>query len=1253
MLELVNSTDLKQWADRKVSEGQMPELLRRLIHATTTKIRNLSLPVGDSICLNGFDGELETDYDGTFISRGRTVYEIGTNKKIGYKANRDYDTRVAEIPLEKRKGLNFVFVTPRLWKDSRKWQDMKNKEKNWLSVKVITGTELEDWISLCPTVSVWLAAKIGKIYEPSKIDSLEFFWKRWSENDKGLVLKDGILIGGREKEYDLLLNYLKHPIELNIESTSTEESLAFAVSGILKSKDYTLIDRCIIANDEQLITNLIDNYQNIIIVTNCTSRKFSYAVSQKAISIIYVTNSLESGHNGIKIELSGHDYYKFLTALEESGLDKNIAKRTIKDCGRSVAVLRHQLNFDSTTPQWAKRDDLQKIIPAMLLCRWTESCDGDKELLEELCHMPYEEIEELLVKWKQLDSTPFSNIGNCWYVISPLDTFLIIRKYITASIYYRFYYVLKRAMSDLDPNALSHFDNSAFYTLGVRNYSDHTRDGLCISLVLIAVYAEGKQEDVDLKVREILDDTDTRWWLTYEKGNYIKMLDEASPESYLRYIEKSLKEHDSIIKNLFVPRIKSGLFGNYWEANYIQILRGIELLVWMPVYLFRASCVLMELSDIHNESNYSQKPSQVLIEIYRPWFARTHVGTKERCRALKALYRHHPSATIKLCYGIIDDWGGKSWNHLSPNTMWRLREASTDGDLNLREEDIYEVFSTIIQIISQEGTLSTEESVKLLSLALDNTVDSKLRDIVRKLLIQHQNELKNQKKFYRTLLKQINKFYCLEDDDLRIPFSELKELEDLLKYVTPNNILERLEYLFEDNFYVFPEIREIEDVELKYKKVQEMRVKGVVEILQHIEIDDFISYSMGLKDPDTVFRALAISDKGVNYFQKLYNVAKNKREYAQHVRGYFMEMAYKDRTTVLSNLTLLIEDDFIWFPLCAMRADCDVWNIVERLNDQQQRNYWSHAEFYCIRPENVDFLISKFISVNNRKQVIGILFHVLHFKKEFVPDLALFVTALRTILPGMDKDTWKAMNYELSEVLGWIDQQSGVSDEEILFLEFPYVMGFQRDISTWRVHHLLLDDPYKMFEMINYAYLSEDPILRETEKSNLANDINYKNLADFCGWFLMEIHTAPCTNDDGSIKEKNLIDYVGTMQKLGTEKKKTGMVNQIIGELLANHPGCITGNPPVPICEIIENQNNTDINNGFYLKLYNRHSTFSRDSFQGGLVERKRAEPYIKASEVLYYEYPIISSIYMKLAKTYSGEALRQDIESEMMMLDN
>lgn len=1253
MLELVNATDLMHWADRRASHGQMPELVRRLIHATTTKTRNLSMPIGDCIWLSGYDGVVDSDNDGMFLPSGRTIFEIGTEKDVKGKANRDYNTRVKKIPLEERRCVNFVFVTPRLWNDSRKWQDEKNKEGNWLSVKVITGVELEDWISMCPTVAVWLAEKIGKINSQFKIESLESFWRKWSENDKGLVLKDSILIGGREKEYDSFLNYLQCPVELHIESTSTEESLAFAVACILKSGDNTLIDRCIIANGERSITDLIECYQNIIIITDCASRKFGYAVGQKSISIIYATNSSESGHNGTKIELPCHDYYKFLTALEESGLDSTNAKRELKDSGRSVAVLRHRLNFDSTIPQWAKRDDLQKIIPIMLLCRWSVSCNGDKELLEELCHMPYEEVEQLLAKWKQLDSTPFSNIGDCWYVHSPLDTFLIIRKYITNSLYERYCKVLFKALNDQDSNALSHLENLAFYSVAKRKYSDYIRSGLCASLVLFALYAEGKQTDVDLKVREFLNGTDIGWWLTYKRGNYIQMLAEASPESYLRYIEKSLGESDSIIKKLFVPQMKSGLFGNYWAVYYIQILRGIELLAWMPEYLLRASLVLIELSDIQNESYYSQKPKQVLIEIYRPWFARTQVGTKERCRALKALYKHHPCATMKICYGIIDDWKQKSWSQFSPTTMWRLREMSTDCNFNPNEADVYEVFSTILQLVSQENNLPSEESVKLLSLALDCTINFKLRFLVRKLLISHLSELKSQKIFYRTLLRQINKFRCLKNEESQIPESELMELEELLVDVTPENVFDRLVFLFEDNFHSFPEIIEIEDIELKYKKVQEMRVKGITEILRHTSLDDFISYSLSSKDPDAIFRALALCDGADNYFYKLFDVAKSNENHSQHIRGFFMEMAYKNRTAYMSCLPLLHEDEFIWYPLCAIRAERDVWEMVKKLNAQQQRDYWSHADRYSVNNENVVFLISKFIGANNVKQVISILFHILHFKKEFVPDLVLFVTTLQTILPEIEKDTWKAVNYELSEILGWIDSQKGISDDEILSLEFPYVMGFQRDISTWRVYRLLLNNPHRMFEMINCAYFSEDPQLREKEKVNATYDTNYKKMAEFSGWFLMEIHTTPCTNKDGSINEEELIDYIDTLQKLGMAKKKTGMVNQVIGKLLANHPDCIVGNPPIPICEIIENQSNADINMGFRLRIYNQHGVSSRKQYQGGMIERKRAEPFKKAYNALHYEYPVISSIYLELFKIYSGEAIREDIDTEMRILDS
>ena len=38
MLKLIKTIDLQHWADSKESEGLMPELMRRLIHASITDI---------------------------------------------------------------------------------------------------------------------------------------------------------------------------------------------------------------------------------------------------------------------------------------------------------------------------------------------------------------------------------------------------------------------------------------------------------------------------------------------------------------------------------------------------------------------------------------------------------------------------------------------------------------------------------------------------------------------------------------------------------------------------------------------------------------------------------------------------------------------------------------------------------------------------------------------------------------------------------------------------------------------------------------------------------------------------------------------------------------------------------------------------------------------------------------------------------------------------------------------------------------
>ena len=129
MLKLIKALDLQHWADTKESEVLMPELMRRLIHASMKGITRISFPNEDSVNLPGFDGILETIDKNEYVFEGLSVFEIGTNKNQKTKADSDYNKRTKETTASERKNLNFVFVTPRNWSAARKWESAKKRER--------------------------------------------------------------------------------------------------------------------------------------------------------------------------------------------------------------------------------------------------------------------------------------------------------------------------------------------------------------------------------------------------------------------------------------------------------------------------------------------------------------------------------------------------------------------------------------------------------------------------------------------------------------------------------------------------------------------------------------------------------------------------------------------------------------------------------------------------------------------------------------------------------------------------------------------------------------------------------------------------------------------------------------------------------------------------------------------------------------------------------------------------------------------
>ncbi len=1252
MLKLIKAIELQHWADTKESEVLMPELMRRLIHASIKDITRMSFPNEDCVNLPGFDGILETTFNNPYVPVGKSAFEIGTDKKQKGKADHDYNNRTREISDEEKANTHFVFVIARKWTIARKWENARNNERKWKSVRVLTAVELEDWLSVCPTVAVWLAAKMGKINETAKLKSLDDYWNKWSTNSKGMVLDKGILLGGREDECKRLIDYIKTPSEMFVQSSSCDESLAFVVAAIMNSCDQGLIERSVVVLDESTVQAMVEQYKNIVIITNSTNRDLGYAIQQNRNSIVYVSRPLEIPPYGINIELSAHDYHKFKQALEKSGYSDDEARTIARSCGRSVAILRHQLNFDTSTPEWVKRDDIQKIIPLLLVERWNEACKEEQRLISELCDANYGEVSMMVQRWLFIDSSPLCCKDNCRYVISPYDTFLYIRSYITEDIFARFAKVIKETLFDLDTNAMNHLNpEMPIYTLGKRKFTGLIREGLCHSLILMAILCDDRQEQVDEIVRGILKDTDMQWWLTYTHEDVIPLIAEASPDAFLQYIENDLKKEDSLMMRLFVPIKKKGFFGMEWEVNYSNVLFALEMIAWMPEYMMRVCCILAQLSPVINDSNYENKPINSLMEIFRVWYPMTTVETSERCKALRTLYRHYPDVMIDLCFKIAENWRHQYGNLPTRVSRWRLKEINLNNSITYGE--IFQELQTVCDIIVNHGALSPEQTIKLLSMALDNKLTKKLRGELRNYLVMRQDILKSQNFFYQELKGKINRFRSIPNARWQIPNEELVEFEYLLESVTPDNLLDRLKYLFDGNIYEMPEIRTIKDYDLRIKAIQELRKDAAAQILSSFDIDEVFKYAEGLEHPEYLMQGLGSCETAIDIFDDVYRYARVNDGRPTYIQTFFNSYAFADRESFLQCVKVWHDDSFAWYPISGISPDDDLWGVVDSFNDQQQLEYWRHAYAGNLPPERIEYLLDNYQKAGNVDQMISIINHIIHHEGHYQLSHNLVVNRMHFAMSRMNCEVLHSRDYEIDHILKWIEKHPDTTDADIMKLELPYIIVSDEGIKEWRAYHIIVNSPQYMFELLDNAFYSENADIKEKEIQFRNEHPEQARMSEFCGRFLLNISTTPCTEEDGSIDVERLKGYITQFQEKAKGKGKLAMANHLIGQLLGNNPGCIQGEPPVAICEIIEELNNAEVNNSFHSKIYNRLGSTVRGPFDGGVIEWNRFERFTKTVKRLRTEYFVIASIYEDLAKMYSKEAKHQDVESEIIMLDN
>jgi hypothetical protein len=153
----VTALKLEQWADSLPARALLPQLLRRLIHATldASAIKRAQFPSGEGVQRLDEDGLTETSAGNAKVPVGSAAWETGCNKDIHTKAEDDFTKRTPNAQTA------FVFVSPRKWIKKQDWCDEKRKLGAWRDVLAYDSADLEEWLELAPAVDVWLAHEIG------------------------------------------------------------------------------------------------------------------------------------------------------------------------------------------------------------------------------------------------------------------------------------------------------------------------------------------------------------------------------------------------------------------------------------------------------------------------------------------------------------------------------------------------------------------------------------------------------------------------------------------------------------------------------------------------------------------------------------------------------------------------------------------------------------------------------------------------------------------------------------------------------------------------------------------------------------------------------------------------------------------------------------------------------------------------------------------------------------------------------------
>ena len=214
---------------------------------------------GDAgVQLGGWDGAVSAAQGNAWCPAGASYWEL-TVQTDDAKLNDDFRKRAEQAPSWASTATYVAVIAGRYTQRKGKagWQEARQGEGPWASVRLLDADDLATWLEQSPTASLWMASELGR--PVAGITLPEEVLRLWCGETQPALPSDVLTIGAmRDERAEMLRAALVDPRGIGwvgIEGVPDEEARAFALAAIVNDPDPARrersLSRCVVVDDAE------------------------------------------------------------------------------------------------------------------------------------------------------------------------------------------------------------------------------------------------------------------------------------------------------------------------------------------------------------------------------------------------------------------------------------------------------------------------------------------------------------------------------------------------------------------------------------------------------------------------------------------------------------------------------------------------------------------------------------------------------------------------------------------------------------------------------------------------------------------------------------------------------------------------------------------------------------------------------------------------------------------------------------------